>query len=321
MYSPALQTIFQGLRAKELECGYIVQNITVAPFQRNFPNIPLGFDRVSNTDKATGYTIPNPFDSRAMQSGDVLIVVGDAQCRFYLKQCKELKRRGVLCVFYYTEPQPLDFNLFKEGWQEIWYYSSTGMPKGDTTAGPAGHLSHRYVPPGATTPTYPVLDRVQLRSLPTQFLFLGQMVAHAEFRLQCWNKLKENPFTAPRLVQRYNVITDADWGALAQEVPHTVFLNIHRLNLANASLESFRITTLLSIGAVIVTQPSNPADLAAFQDMIIVEKSMCSTEWSQETKDLLDSPSLLTAWRDRSQKLYKKMFTPSRLLNVAGVWG
>jgi len=200
--------------------------------------------------------------------------------------------------------------------KEIWHYSFSSL----TRHGLIHNQINRFVPPGFVSPKFPLVHSQDKMVFPFKFLFLGQMTQAAEFRQSCWQGLEKNPYTANQLEKTYGVTTEADWQDIATRVPQVVFLNIHRLKMAEAPLESFRLTTLLSLGAVVVTQASIQADLDAFEGIVIVEKDMCGATWSQQTTDLLGSPDKLDAWRNRSRALFKERFDPKLLLTTAGVW-
>ena len=84
-----------------------------------------------------------------------------------------------------------------------------------------------------------------------------------------------------------------------------------------------RLSALLSLGAVVVSEPALAADRAEFAGMLLEEADFCDgRDWTEATKERLfdGGAAALARWRREAHAAYKAKFDPEAILRRAGVW-
>lgn len=197
---------------------------------------------------------------------------------------------------------------------ELWGYSKAG----NTFQVRTKSTRIKFVPPGYverfTTPvTTPGPVRV--------FKWLGM-------RGRCMDRLPVD--IRSRVSESYGVKTTQDW-ARTMAANHTAYLNLHKMHcprfgggLASHSLpaEYFRLSTILSAGGLVVSEPCHPIDEKALRDIVLFEPGIYHKErgWSAATTALLTDGERLNAWRDRALASYRRLFDPVALLRRTDAW-
>ena len=157
-------------------------------------------------------------------------------------------------------------------------------------------------------------------------LFLGQLKDKAAERRRNYQAISENPLVGPRLRNRYNIFRSSDWAALIPHVNTTAFLNLHRLGPdLNQPIEAFRLSQLLSMGAVVVSQVASADDLAEYNGMLLVERNIDAPRWSPHIERLLFSneskaSAELAKWQEAAYRKFRARFMPPDILHRASVW-
>lgn len=233
-----------------------------------------------------------------LSSGDVMIWIGvDHQVDFMTAHAPYLAERGVYVISYQTEPRTIQYY---QGVAEIWEYSH-----GNHFDRRSKHFV-RVVPPGYVrrfeTPT--------TKPSAETFTWLGLN--------RCMSNLPAG--VRRRVKQTYKVWTVEDWKKVAS-TNHTVYLTMHKAcGDRTRPLESFRLSSILSFGGVLIAEPSNQEDVEMYKGTIIVEPNFYGKKWSDETLALLNDKEALMEWRDSAFELYKTKFDPLAILTRADVW-
>ena len=246
----------------------------------------------------------------------------------------DCERRDYACVHYVTEPKGRDAHDKSKrpppGIRELWTYTRA-------------HDWARYAPPGyapvddkvgprrscfrssAIVDAAQVDDRVRASRgvAVARFLWLG--TAWGKPRRACWDALAtKNPKTRGRAESRRDVWSPTAWKQVAKRVDDTAFLNMHKAaGDADAPLEAVRLSALLSLGAVVVSEPALAADRAEFAGMLLEEADFCDGRgWTEATKERLfdGGAAALARWRREAYAAYKAKFDPEAILRRAGVW-
>ena len=260
-----------------------------------------------------GYVVDAAWGRRAARSrlkaGDVAIWVG-VLWQDFAADCVAADHA---CLMYVTEPRGRDApRTPPDGIRELWTYTR------------AHGEGLRYVPPGYVKVDDGADARVRdCEALRVdRFTWLGS--PWGAQRKKCLHALtKVNPKTRGRTDVKRDVWTPSDWKQLAKTVDSAVFLNMHKAcGDPDSPLEAVRLASLLSVGAVVVTEPSFDADRAEFAGLVLTEKAFAGDEWTEETKDFLfdRDPADLANWRRNAYETFKVKFDPARILRNAGVW-
>lgn len=213
----------------------------------------------------------------------------------------DLAARGVYCISYQSEPTALhNFGCAAE----LWDYSHANalrVRNGQSLSKPIRVVPPGFVerfPPPPTTPG-PV----------ETFVFVGgkrcqKMPADIQARVKYMG----------------GVWTYTDWEKLASK-NNTAFLTVHKAcGVASSPLESFRLSSILSFGGVLIAEPSDSRDMAMYDGIMIVEPDFYAERWSTATLELLQDGPRLAAWRDRAFARYKSRFDPRELLTQVDAW-
>ncbi|KAK7240988.1 nuclear cap binding protein [Aureococcus anophagefferens] len=283
MYRPVRETLTRGLEARAAACGYTVRALS-------------------------GYRAAK----KELRRGDTAIFIGVLWQPF----AADCERRDYACVHYVTEPKGRDAHDKSKrpppGIRELWTYTRA-------------HDWARYAPPGYAPVDDKVDDRVRASRgvAVASFLWLG--TAWGKPRRACWDALAtKNPKTRGRAESRRDVWSPTAWKQVAKRVDDTAFLNMHKAaGDADAPLEAVRLSALLSLGAVVVSEPALAADRAEFAGMLLEEADFCDGRgWTEATKERLfdGGAAALARWRREAYAAYKAKFDPEAILRRAGVW-
>ena len=101
MYAPVRDTLWQGLKSRELECGYRTHSFVPANMSLN--------------GKYTVYP----------ERGDVIIHIGEIWEEEFARICQQdFALKEVYCIWYYLEAGPLPFlEIARKGVCEVWTYT------------------------------------------------------------------------------------------------------------------------------------------------------------------------------------------------------
>ncbi|KAJ8609024.1 hypothetical protein CTAYLR_008697 [Chrysophaeum taylorii] len=258
-------------------------------------------------------TVTNGLASRAAECGYV-VREGEGYDSHAYKLMMARANPGDVVVWIGLLGSPEFFGdaraLHSRGIDEIWDYSH---------AHSHGSLISRVVPPGFVAigecmhqPVVPV----------ARFVFLG---SKNRDRPICLDRLANNSDVGSKLSTLSGVWQPQEWRDLAARTNRTVFLNFHKFcthrHLEELALETVRLSSLLSVGAVVVTQTSNDMDLALFRDMVFVEPEFLGRTWNRALLTLLASePERMDRWRRRAYALFRSRMDPKAIMLRAKVW-
>ena len=276
--------------------------------------------------------------SARLVKGDVLVWVG-AGIGVKSRQLRELGARGVRRVFYSTEPMRevchqvvpgSDTRSATGGWDETWHYTLHNAQLCWRLASDSStrrHV-HRYVPPGALgVDLFPApLQRFRSASKvwwhpPAETAaFLGliprnntpNMPGYA--RISCFKSLKST--LGSKLVHRDDVFTLDRMRKLIQL--HGVFVNLHKdCGVANRPAEAVRFSLLLSAGARIVSERSDPADERAYAGFVhFVNLPDLGQAVEAALAEVAAEPKEAIA---RRLKAFEQQFAPATIFARAGL--
>eukprot|EP00965_Chrysotila_dentata_P151911 5019616-Pleurochrysis_carterae.AAC.5 len=166
----------------------------------------------------------------------------------------------------------------------------------------------RYLPPGAIESSA-VADHQQ----PAHLAFMG----HVKFgsRLKCWGFLKSR--LGPHLVNLNGVWTPSAFEALVKG--NGIHLNLHKRcdPIEPRPLETFRLSTLLSAQALIISERADVADEEPYAGLV----TFATVRGIQEEFDVLAN---MSKWARRELSRaraanFQRRFAPGRLLQNAGI--
>ena len=265
----------------------------------------------------------------ALQSGDLVIHIGshrDGSAGDFLDRAIEMKARGIRCVLYQMEPFAQRFARGNtSGLFEIWDYAWANVNSWRSGFRERRLTPCRYVPPGFLSQlrrrveAAPELDLLGHRP---QLAFLGE-------ERPCFADLPG--VSSPRLRLIQGVYNSTQYVSLRRSEPNLVMLNCHRINPLHSCtdrdaplqvLEAVRLSLLLSLNYLVVSQVALKADMREFSGLVLFEPTMfpgASGEWSADTRSLLANQTLLTAFARRAFVTFRERFEPRRVLEKAGV--
>ena len=118
-----------------------------------------------------------------------------------------------------------------------------------------------------------------------------------------------------------------EWSALPRH-PGVVYLNMHRhcndssmYQHSPLPLETVRLSLLLSMGAVVISEKSNDNDTKIFEDLVLFEPNLFSNlPWSPKVQKVLSDKQAYLAWQTNAYKLFKDKFNPRQVMLDADVW-
>ena len=251
------------------------------------------------------------WDSQLM-AGDVLVWVGGLHSR--IVPFEHLKHaRKVYTVYYQTEPLKGDIALDPD---EVWDYSSRNLRKMNRTAtafvpimhNPEFRTRHKLIRYGfGQRSTLPSPYDGATRSLP--LVFFGNPI----FRRESWSVLSSNSKTSPYLRSVHNVWTQAAYDQFVVSTP-ALYVNLHKKG--SASLEGFRISPLLSHGALILSERCDDDDEEEYKGLVDFYDSL------DELADAFDAmrqwnASQLQGLADERRRAFAERFSALRFRGVA----
>ena len=276
--------------------------------------------------------------SAKLAKGDVLVWVGAGIGVKSLK-LRELGARGVRRVLYSTEPMTWwcrqavpgsNIRSATGGWDETWHYTLHNAQLCWRVAANTSTRSHihRYVPPGALgvdlfhapSQTFRSGSTVWWHPPAETAAFLGliprnntpNMPGYA--RISCFKSLKST--LGSKLVHRDDIFTLDRVRKLIQL--HGVFVNLHKdCGVANRPAEAVRFSLLLSAGARIVSERSNPADERAYAGFVnFVNLPDLGQAVEAALAEVAAEPKEAIA---RRLKAFEQHFAPAAIFALAGL--
>ena len=371
MYAPMVATAVHGLRERQLECGYEVQELV-----ETWKKDPVA----DGKSPASQLFFVNYSASAA--AGDVWIHVGKWLQPEFFQRCKRWAKEQVYCILYQSDPWDVTASA---GVCEIWEYTHGNFPKAPVV---------RTIIPGFL-PLWKDGNDQQAENRSSEFdvrklewVFMGFL--HKANRLQCWNHLRAMPelqhvtFTnhskvwkedswkmlARKLSEWYiflkrfvpvgpmvnsaaynwtlsnlfkshiasnlhiTVSFEGSWFQLLPRKRNVIFLNLHQV--CNQSLpqhrqrfrrlETVRISSVLSFGALMVSEPCNAADMELFKARVSATALISCARKNMNFKFKLSS-NLGFFWdflKFRFWKICFAMFCKSRwwlfCLSLGNIW-
>ncbi|CAK9007750.1 ANK_REP_REGION domain-containing protein [Durusdinium trenchii] len=301
MYRNVRETLLEGLRSREEECGY-----------KTFVHVP------DNDTENGKYPVQ-------MRRGDVLIHIGLEGRGDFVQLCRRtFARRKVYCIEMFLEPAPKP--SLGQGVCEIWTYSHGNLWSFPAASQlwnrAAGALVEpplvRFVPPGFVVKEESVAKSYEASEL--HWGFIGAVGGMQRRRLECLEHLQK---LFPKL-ESYHAWNLQQWRSLTAN-PNLAFFNIHQ-DCNNQSrpeeqkpLETVRISGLLSAGFFVVTEEINQLDAEAYDGIVYVEKNMWLPleSWSVELRRLLSNSEGLTRYVQKAQRTFQRKFAARRILEDA----
>ncbi|KAH8069603.1 hypothetical protein JL720_11900 [Aureococcus anophagefferens] len=277
MYRPVRETLTRGLEARAAACGYTVRALS-------------------------GYRAAK----KELRRGDTAIFIGvlwpgeekEAQLQL-LSPCSgspsprtAAPRRG---VHYVTEPKGRDAHDKSKrpppGIRELWTYTRARL--GEVRAAGYAPVDDGVAPRRSCFRSSAIVDPAQVDDrvrasrgvAVASFLWLG--TAWGKPRRACWDALAtKNPKTRGKAESRRDVWSPTAWNQVAKRVDDTAFLNMHKA-AGDADARRGRASPLLSLGAVVVSEPALAADRAEFAGMLLEEADCDGRGWTEATAALL----------------------------------
>ena len=265
-------------------------------------------------------------------SGLVFIWVGIEDEAQFFANGPALADHGYTCVYYQTEPighgttrdgygstwvQP-GFNL-ETTWiqvvrdaswlHEIWDYSRVNVKlirEGLSSIPGTAALDKRvrYVPPGYVS-DFNVTAPLTTTSSP-RLLFMGKL------------RWRDRTITQVDVVGRYHTWTDEAWRALLREEP-SVHVNLHKGGAYNDDpLEAFRMSTLLSMGLLVISQEAYFRDMHEYEGLVTFEHNIYGG-WSAATLAAYAAHAQNATLQAQRLRRFQQRFAPLTILQNAGV--
>jgi len=295
MYRPLVQTLIAGASATIANRSHWQVKSHVVPY--------LSPAEVNATTSRTRWAA-----LAALRARDIFVWIGIASSTAV--PFKKLQERGVLTVYYQTEPH-------SESWpceapatvDEVWDYSRRNI------ALCVANMSHRsnrptfrYVPPGLLDEAPPAQQH-----LSATLAFLGATLFGN--RSSCWQWL------AARLGKRLRRVNGTWTRAQAARVgrQHGIYLNLHKScgGEATQPLESFRFSQLLSSSAIVVSEPCAEIDEAEYRGMALFAPLSAIPATFEKLANLTRNERRRLAHSHAQAFAHK--FTPAALFSSAGV--
>ena len=283
--------------------------------------------------KGPGRAAPIPGPSR-LRPGDVFVWIGPFGA--WEVPWLRLRSEGVRTIFYQSEPADAcaisatgDLELPGLGHKlqpnEIWDYSWHNIDFCRPASG--SNITLRFVPPGYVDAAISADAESGTRpaSAVADLIFLGYPFFKSGRRLS-YGKLKH--VLGDRLNATFSVWnTDSFnrwWRHSGQWAMH---VNLHKRCCAalHEPLETFRIASLLSVGATVLSELAYPKDQAHFDGLVHfapVDK-MPAMMRTIQTLDQLHPSGPAVAWRERQQHViarFRERFSPEAILQAAGAY-
>lgn len=168
----------------------------------------------------------------------------------------QLKARGVLTVYYRTEPNEPCIQTTQLS--ETWEYTHANW--GGACERPAPRS--RYLPPGAPTRLAASLRGAGHPAMPS-LAFVGRIWAG---RAKCFWSLSDAVFPGKIQILK-DLWTEERWQQAMTNM--TAVVNLHKhCGDSTQPLEAFRAVKLLAHGCIVLSERSNAQDEAAFEGMV-----------------------------------------------------
>ena len=265
--------------------------------------------------RSSGHSDPQWAAQQQLRRGDVYVHVGP--WGHEKVPWHDLKRRGVVAVYYQTEPidncHGAQLNLNDPpGPQEIWDFAWHNL---DACARQLRRLGNnitlRYVPPGFIAP--PVPEAAAWPAAP-RLLFMGYPF-YKSGRGRCYAMLQRA--LGERLNATWSLWSaaalDAWWAAEGQRAAH---VHLHKHCGHGEQPPVFRLSPLLSRGALVVSERCYERDEAEYAGLVHFA----------ELKDIpgaferVATPPRTAAVVDALAAAFRSRFAPRRLFKRAGVY-
>ncbi|CAE7209475.1 unnamed protein product, partial [Symbiodinium pilosum] len=306
IFQPMWETVFRGLQSRDAECGYRVFLMATFHVDQNlrYPEEP--------------------------KKGDVVILVGHESSTKFKEQCATIfSQRQVYCIWYFSEHDiqgKLNFTF--PGLCEIWEYTRANSPFARVVRYiPAGFLPVESTVEGNDAMVAENVEHwknLSAKDMKLNLQFVGSL---SSARILCWEHLKT--------VKLFHTLMNVNvWGrdhyrALGRQ-KDTVFLNMHR-HCNNGSmyppgvtppLETVRLSLMLSVGAVVISEQTNDADAAVFDGVVLFEPQLSqpSNTWATNLQKLLADPQEIARWQLQAYNRFKTKFSPKQIMLDANVW-
>ena len=162
----------------------------------------------------------------------------------------------------------------------------------------------RYVPPGYLS-DFNVTAPLTTTSSP-RLLFMGKL------------RWRDRTITQVDVVGRYHTWTDEAWRALLREEP-SVHVNLHKGGAYNDDpLEAFRMSTLLSMGLLVISQEAYFRDMHEYEGLVTFEHNIYGG-WSAATLAAYAAHAQNATLQAQRLRRFQQRFAPLTILQNAGV--
>jgi hypothetical protein len=287
----------------------------------------------------------NPLDAQAVSHlselvcGDVFVWVGLMLDRQGMQKWRhmlallptlDLKARGVNTALYQTEPLQIEQETFglippelclaaTSPFSEVWDYSHANLKRIFEECPEAGDRPvQRYVPPGR------IKDMAARRNAVVSSCRVDGMVSFVGKSTGSRNRwLRRLQAEAVTLQSPMEVAFSQDrwsWDELAEALGSCLQLSVHKAD-ANATLmpfEALRAAPLLSAGALLVSQQSDPDDEAAWAGLVYFAESPESAAVELARLAAMPDDVRGAIARQRAEE-FDRRFDPAALLASAGI--
>ena len=241
--------------------------------------------------------------------GLVFIWIGQQQEMDFFSHGSLLTAHGFRCAYYQTEPlvRASNMNALAEHirgatWlEEIWDYSHANIAMG------CAHFPQkqlRLVPPGFVS-DYAATGPLTRTSHP-RVVFMG-------YKRSC-------RMSQANVTYEYHTYTDDEWRRFITAEP-SVFLNLHGLcheNQDDAPLETFRLSSYLSLGLFVISQRSFRQDEQEYESLVTFEPNIFGV-WSAATMEAYSWHAQNASMQARRMRTFRERFGPVRILQKAGL--
>ena len=239
--------------------------------------------------------------------GLVFIWIGQQSDMDFFSHGSRLVAHGFRCAYYQTEPMTRA-HIFDERiehvsgatWlEEIWDYSHANIAILRAMF-PLKRL--RFVPPGFVS-NYAATGPLTRTSHP-RVVFMGQ-------RRSC-------EVSQVIVVNDYQTFSDDEWRRFITASEPSVFLNLHGLCNQNhdAPLETFRLSSYLSLGLFVISQRSFWQDEQEYDSLVTFEPNIYGS-WSAATMEGYSRHSQNATMQARRMRTFRERFGPVSILQKA----
>lgn len=280
IYKPAMTTLWRGLELYENASKWQIEK------------------------RYTDALVSKELEKEKLQSGDVFIWIGSEAAGEV--PWEMLKHRGVYRIWYLTEPLP-SCDLIRGSVEELWDYSWHNIDRCDKHV---DKPKQRYIPPGFQEG---IGQSVQLPGR-SPLNFYGK----AEYRAECWNKVY-TLFTSSQIpfFVESKVGNDDSFAKYIQS--HDIFFNLHKnCQGDDAPIEAFRMASLISAGAIVLSVPAYAKDQAEFKDLI--DFAPLGRIVAEYNRQITMGQANRQKVADGRRALFKRKFEPRAMFERAGIY-